>query len=792
MTFVRSMAGMAGVALLLAGNPLSAQTPTVTEEVTVTAQRVEESLQDVPISIITRSGEELEEQAIGDVQALAETAPGVVVSGQSSTTGEVAVYIRGIGSSTLGLGTEPTVGYYVDGVYMPRPQALVAPFVDLERIEILRGPQGTLWGRNSTAGAINVVTRAPENEFHGRLFLSGSEFDASPSASGSRYGLSLTGPVTDKVWGRLTGTASSIDDPTFNEFLDAGSDNFDGASLRAALTFVPADSLIYTIRADSTNDDAHANFHLKPGDVSAYSTVGTLNRFYGFSDPNDVHRVAVDTAPLSEHSEAGFSLDIDKAMNGGMSFKSISSWREFDSLRDADVDGSPLRIATTSGAFDSAWWSQEVQWSGANDRANWVAGAYAFGEDSRSDVDTVSDTALLGVWAFANSPQLFLFDPTTFCSLGVLAPPTLCGPQYFQALAPLLGLPLPGNPTPLPFQTDLDSSLYAVYGQANWSLGERTTVTTGARYTADEKTHTQQTVNFQTFQPATQTLSDNWSALTPKLGLEHRPNENLMLYGAITAGYKSGGYNSISLQPAFDEETVTSYEVGLKSQLADRRVRINLAAFSYDYDDLQVAVLYPDRSVVENAASARIQGLDVELSARPNPRFGFDLALEFLDDEFRQFESLDPVGLAAFVEQLLAIGAIDPSDVLLGGGSSLPVAPTDLSGNGLPRAPDLSATASMHYTFDLGASGSLLARGEYQYTDDVTFDAFEHFTQPSYGLFHAQIRWTAARGGLFVAAYGRNLGDEEYRVSELFTNYTGSLRVWAPPAEIGLQFGFDF
>ncbi len=764
----------------------------VADEITVTAQRIEEAVQDVPISIVTRTGEELEQQAIGDVQALAEAAPGVVISGQSPTSGEVAIYIRGIGSSTLGIGTEPTVGYYVDGVYMPRPQAAVNPFLDLERIEILRGPQGTLWGRNSTAGAVNVVTRAPQAEFHGRLFTSLSELNSSEKAEGRRYGLSLTGPVSSKVWARFTGATAQVEDPTYNDYLNAGADNFDGVTLRGALTFLPSDSLTFTIRADSTDDDAHANFPFKPGDVSPYSTVGTLNRFYGYSEPDDVHRVSVETASVSPYEESGFSLSLNKTMSGGTSFTSISSWREFDSMRDADIDGSPHAFITNSGTFESKWWSQEFQFHGANERANWVAGAYAFNEESRSHVNNITDTALLGVWLFANSPQTFLFDPTNFCSLGFLAPTFLCGPNYYNAVAPFLGLPVPGNPQPLPFEANLDSSLYATYGQVDWTLSDRVTLTTGARYTADEKDHDQAALDFQTFQTTGQFLSDSWSALTPKLGLEFRPRDNVMLYGAATAGYKSGGYNSVSLQPAFDEETVTSYEIGIKSSVANRKVRINASAFHYDYDDLQVAVLYPDRSVVENAATARIRGLDFEFSARPNPRFAFDLSLELLDDEFVEFTSLDPVLQAQFVEQLLAAGLIDPSQVLLGGGGALPIPPSDLSGNGLPRAPDLSATASLSYTFDLGSSGSLTARGEYQYTDDVAFDAFERFVQPSYSLLHAQLRWTSGQGRLFLAAYARNLGDQEYRLSQFFVSYTGSLAVWAPPAEVGLQFGIDF
>ncbi len=785
---------------LLAALPAAGQTPddpeaTVADEITVTAQKIEESVQDVPISIVTRTGEELDVQAIGDMQALAQAAPGVVASSQTPTTGEVTLTIRGVGSSVLGLGTEATVGYYVDGVYMPRPQAATNPFLDLERVEILRGPQGTLWGRNSTAGAINVVTRAPRGEFHGRLFGAVSQLDASEPAEGARYGLSLTGPVSQKVWGRLSASSATVEDATYNDFLGARGDNFDGASWRGGLTFLPAESLTFTIRADSTDDDAHSNFYFKPGDVSPYSTLGAINRFFGYTDPEDIHRIATETAPLSSYRESGYSLHVDKVTNGGLSLQSISSWRDFDSMRDADIDGSPVTFATTSGAFESEWWSQEFQLHGSSERASWVAGAYAFGERSLSDVNTLTDQGLLGVWLFALSPQTFLFDPATNCSLGVLAPSFLCGIDYYGAIAPFLGLPLPGNTAALPFRTDLDTSLAAGYGQVDWHLSDRVTLTTGARYTVDDKEHRQQTINFATYQPSVQTLDDSWSALTPRLGLEFRPRDNLMLYGSAAAGFKSGGYNSISLQPAFDEETVRSFEVGVKSSLLDRKVRISAAAFHYDYDDLQVSVLYPDRSQVENAANARIQGLDFELAMRPTSRLAFDLGFELLDNEFTDYESVDPVALAAFTEQLLAGALIDPLAILTGGGGeggALPFAPRDLSGNSLPRAADFSATAALQYTFDLGAAGDLLARGEYQYTDDVTFDAFGHFVQPSYGLFHAQLRWVAPGDRLFVAAYGRNLGDEEYKLFEYFTNYTGSLRVWAPPTEVGVQVGFDF
>ena len=770
----------------------SAETPesTMAEEITVTAQRVEESLQDVPISIVTLSGEDLEERAILDVQGLAEAAPGVVVSNQSSTTGEMSLVIRGIGSNTFGLGTESTVGYYIDGAYLPRPQGFANPFLDLERVEILRGPQGTLWGRNSTGGAINLVTRAPEGQFRGRLFASGSDFAAPEGATGRRLGLSLTGPLTPKVWARASGTGTLIEEATWNDHLNEGSDANDGLSYRLGLTFLPSDSLTYTLRADRTDDDSHGNFHLKPGDVSPLSLVGTLSRFYGFDNPMDVHRIAANIAPTSRYEESGFSLHVDKVLGGGATnLTSISSWRDFDSRRRADVDAMPVDFVENVGEYGSEWWSQEVQLRGDGDRASWIAGLYAFGEDGRTVTDTRSDSALFGVWLFANNPGIFLFDPTTFCSLGIFAPPTLCGPAYFGAVAPFLGLALPGTvATGNIFDTVLDSESWAGYGQVDWRLSDRVTLTTGLRYTSDEKQHTQTTVDFATQAPATESLEDSWSAVTPKLGLEIRPRDNLMVYGSVTTGYKSGGFNSISLQPSFDEETITSYEVGVKSR-STGGVTLNASAFSYDYDDLQVAVLYPDRSEVENAASARIRGVDVDLLVRPNPRFGFDLSVEFLDDEFREFTSRNPTAIADVQDRILEAGSLDVLGLL---GAGFLVEPTDQAGKGLPRAPDFSAAAALHYVFDLGGAGSLLARGEYQYTDDLAFDPFENFIQPARDLVHAQLRWTAPRTPLSVSLYGRNLSDEEYRLTEFFTTYTGSLRVWAPPREVGVQLGFDF
>lgn len=766
--------------------------PVIEEEIEVTAQRVEQRLQEVPISVLVVSGEDMEDRGIRDVQALADAAPGVVVSGHSPTSGEVSLFIRGVGSNTAGLGAEGAVSYYVDGVYMPRPQSLVGSFLDLERAEVLRGPQGTLWGRNSAGGAISLVTRAPGPEFRGAARASMRRFDSPGKAAGTRYGFSLTGPFTKKLWGRVSAADLSVDDPTWNEHLGRASKNLDGFSGRGALSFVANDSLTFLLRSDATDDDSHHNFALKPGDTSPGSIVGTLIRFYGLSDPADVHRAASGEQPVSAFRENGVSLHAYKTFGGrGLNLTSISSAREFASNRRADVDGTVLSFVDTAGSYDSEWWSQELQLQGAADRFNFVFGLYGFGEKGRHLTNARTDPGLLTTWFVAAAAPVFGLDPDTFCSI---ADPTLCGPDYYRTL----GLPPTGTlVTANKFDALLDSESHAAYGQIDWALGDRVTLTTGVRYTRDDKDYSLETLTRERGL-GVEALSDSWRRVTPKLGLEFRFRDDLMIYAASSTGYKSGGFNSVSFQPSFGPEELSSYEVGFKAS-SRRGVTLNASAFSYDYEDMQVEVLQLDQSYVANAAASEARGIDLELRVRPGEKLAFDLSVAFLDDEFESFDSLDPAAIGRFIETGLSVlGAIHDIFTLfvlierierLQAEAETPIS---LAGNGFPRAPDLSASTSLTYRADLGRFGALTSRGEYQYTDDVAFDSFGRFVQPAHALLHANLRWDSPRNRFSINLYGRNLTDEEYRLTEFHTNYTTSLRVWAPPREIGLRFGLDF
>jgi iron complex outermembrane receptor protein len=768
----------------------------VEDEVEVTAQRVEQKLQDVPISIVTVSGEDMADRGIGDAHALADAAPGVVMSGHSPVSGESSLFVRGVGSNTSGLGVEAAVGYYVDGVYMPRPQSLLGSFFDLERAEVLRGPQGTLWGRNSTGGAIHLVTRAPEPEFHGTMRASLRRYDSPEDADGRSYGLSLTGPLTERLWGRVAGTDLSVEDATWNEHLRRRTKNLDGFSGRGALSLLAGPALTFTLRADTTNDDSHHNFHLKPGDTSPRSIVGTLVRFYGLSDPADVHRAASGELPFSAFEESGISLHAYRTFgNRGLNLTSISSAREFASNRRADVDGTALSYVDTAGSYESEWWSQEFQLQGATRRTNFVFGLYGFGEDGHHLTDARTDPALLQVWFVAGAAPIFGLNPDTYCSI---LDPTLCGPAFYEYLARDAGFALPGSlVTANRFDTLLDSVSYAAYGQVDWALGDRLTLTTGVRYTRDDKDYSLETLT-QTGGLATEELADSWRRVTPKLGLEFRPRDALLFYAAASSGYKSGGFNAVSFQPSFGPETMNSYEVGFKVS-SRRGVTLNASAFSYDYDDMQVEVLHLDHSYVANAAESGARGIDLDLRVRPNDKLAFDLSMEFLDDEFESFDSRDPGAIAKYIQAGASVlGSLTDFDSLFDAITLIEELEAaaerevDLSGNSLPRAPDLSATVSLSYRTDVGRRGALTARGEYHYTDDVAFDPFARFEQPGYGLLHGNLRWDSPRQRFSVNLYGRNLTDEEYRLTEFHTNYTTSLRVWAPPREVGVQLGFDF
>lgn len=763
----------------------------VEDTVTVTAQRVEQALQDVPISIVTYDGKDLQDRRIDDLQELALATPGLDMTGQQSSNGEGSISIRGIGSNTFGLGTESTVGYYVDGIYMPRPQTFVNQFLDLERVEVLRGPQGTLWGRNSTGGALNVLTKAPTRELDGRITASYGEYDSSDSAHQSQFTLAVGGAVNEQIWARLSGSWTQNDDPTFNELIGSTIEGFDGLGLRLGLTFLPSDVLSVTVRADVTDDDAHNNYSLRPGGITPASTLGTLQRFFelpALSD--DVFRIAANVAPVSQYEENGVSVDLNWLLASGANLQSLTSWRDYATLRRADIDGTALNFVENFSDIAGEWWSQEFKLNGSTARTDWIAGLYAFHEEGLANIDTRTDLALFEVDFFANNPGLFLFDPSNFCSLGFLAPSFLCGIDYYSAIAPFIGLSLPGNLSQGNFfVTDLDSDSYAAYGQVYWQLSDRLTATAGMRYTDDEKTHVQTAIDFVTQAPFTERQNDSWSAFTPKLGLEYRPSASTLVYGSLTTGFKSGGFNSISVQPSYDEETILSTEFGFKTSLLERKLTLNGALFSYQYDDLQVAVLFPDRSSVENAAEATINGLDFDLEARPNDRLTFNLGVSILDDEFDRFESQDPFAVAAAQNVLRAQGILDPVQLALAAAS---VPTSDLSGRSLPRAPDYSLSASLQYLFSLGNAGTLSARAQFNATDDIAFDGFSNLVQPGYETLAAQLSYRPQRGSWFVTLYGRNLTNEEIKVNEIFFSLAGSLQVYAPPQSVGLQVGFDF
>lgn len=762
---------------------------TVRDEVVVTAQRVEQTVQEVPISLIALDGEELEQTSIDDVSELATTVPGLVISGQASSDGQVSLFLRGIGSSTQGIGVESTVGFYVDGIYVPRPQALVTDFLDVQRVEVLRGPQGTLWGRNSTGGALNVITRSPQASFRGRLMGEYAELDGPASAEEQRYNFSLSGPLSDRIWGRLAAQRAVADDFTLNRSTGSTVRNADSLAGRVGVTFAPADDWALTVRLDAVDDDAHDNFQLRPQLSSDTNTLGTLLRFFDIGLPTDVHAIASDLTPISEYQESGLSVHGDWSLAPNVRLESITGYRELESFRRSDIDGTPLEFVENLDSADVDWWSQELKLNGSTERTEWIAGLYYFEEEAANFTDLPSDQALFSVFFFASNPQLFLFDPTDFCSLGFVAPTSFCGIDYYGLFAPSLGLPLPGNKASANFfDRSLSTESAAVYGQLYWHLSDRLTLTGGLRYTDDSKRHQLTTLDFTTFTPQSRAESDGWSALTPKVGVEFRPNDETMLYGSVTTGYKSGGFNSTSIQPSFDEESITSYEVGIKSSLLDRELTLNASAFLYDYDDLQVQVLFPDRSRVENAASAEVQGVELDLRYQPTYRLGLSLGVALLDDEFDGFFSQDPVTIAGVQDELSRQGIFDPVAV----GMAVAAVPVlDLSGNGLPRAPDTEVTASLQYTFELGES-ELTALGRYQYTDDIAFDPFERLVQESYGVFDASLRYTPGSGGWWVNVYGRNLGDEEYRLTELFVSFTGSLAVWAPPRSYGVQVGWGF
>jgi iron complex outermembrane recepter protein len=666
------------------------------ETVIVTAQRRSTDLQETPVAITAFGSRALEARSVTDVQSLATAATGLSYNKVSNF---VQLSIRGVSLEQINLGGEPGVAFHMDGVYVARPFAADAVLSDLERVEVLRGPQGTLYGRNATGGSVNLIPNQPRADFAASVGLTLGDY------ARRRGEFMVNGALNDSqtVQGRISVTADQHDGYITN--LGNGEDLDDGNTLsaRAALgiDFSPATRLILSVDHTRT-DDTGPVFDVGriPGTAPALGGQVT-------ADPRTIY---IDGPASNDFKASGVSARLTTSF-GDLEFVSITSYRDTSFRLQSDLDGTDFFLINEDLREAAEQWSQEFQLSSkGSGRLDWLIGAYAFTEDGTLN------------YAF----------------------------------------PVPLLATTITFDANQKTDAYAVFGQASYHFTDRLTGTFGLRYSHESKSG--DTTQFLFVRNAV-SLSDSWNAWTPKIGFEYQLNDRTMAYISVSRGFKAGGLNTTSLQAdAYDPEYIWSTEVGVKMRAFDNRLQLNWAAFAYEYSDLQVNQFAVGQSFIANAASARGQGLEVELLARPTPGFQLDASLSALDATFDEFSTLD-----TFRPELGIL---------------------DLKGNSLPRAPRISLGLGLQQAFSLPGGSSLTARADYAYKSEFYFTPFntDYARSPSTGVVNARLAWEDSAEQWSVAVFGRNLTDEVvFQTVTVSGINAGTIVLYAPPRTWGLE-----
>lgn len=699
-----------------------AESGTLIEEVFVTAQKRAENLQQVPISITALSGDELREAGLRETRDLARLLPNVDIKNAFGNDFPV-ITIRGVGQVDTRPTSASSTAVHIDQVplALSSPAALAAQLFDIERVEVLKGPQGTLYGRNTTAGTINFIAVKPTDTLDGFIDVRAGRFD------NTRVEAALGGPLGDRVRVRIAGVTEHSNGWVTARALSPSEKNkpWGGADRYALRLTVDWDI------SEHTSISANAHGGQDRSQKQPYQFSGTVNPatrgrcsaiqqgyrdplactdFLGYSD-RDGDPYAGDYNFLGSYDSdsQGFALNARHEMSWA-TLTSIIGYDEVNRRLAEEPDANPFTSLHQSYAELMRQFSQELRLTSADTgNARWILGAIYLDDQIRVGRD-------------GN-----LFDR---------APVYL----YMDAVQ--------------------DGRSSALFGQWELPFHERWKVTAGARYTRDEKSY--RYVRWRNIIASSadvtwpdppagvpaldRSLGKSWNEVSGRLALDYRVSDDILTYASISRGYKAGGFPSGLTHTreqlvGYDPETVLAYEIGLKSFLFDRSLRLNLAGFYYAYRDMQVFTTIPqpppnpNTQLLTNAAESTVAGLEAEMLWKPTERFEVALAAGWLDASFDKF-TYSPDGVR------------------------------DPTGNDLPNAPRFKTDSRAKYEVPLGGGSAVAASANYSWRDRTFFDLFNvpYLGEGSYGLVSARLAWTSSDKKIELALWGENLSDEVYLV----------------------------
>ncbi len=745
------------------------------EEIIVTAQKREENVQDVPISVQAFSAEALDARGITDVLSLPSITPGMVYS---VIAGFSVIYIRGIGTDAFLPSADASISTYIDGIFFPYTHGLVQSFGAVERIEVLKGPQGTLFGRNSTGGAINVTTRKPTDSFEGSLQTSFGSFN---ERSIRAY---LNIPLSDSFFVNVSGLYKKAD-PYYSlspqSPLDAGALELDEETgVRVRARWLPSDSLEMTLTGllveqtgtgSSVNQNTNPNLQYRPlgaTETPPHQTSADYRPFLNLKNPTVYGEVSyfadwLDIKLLSSYQDtttsAGIDYDATRAPLVAFSAEQMARVRTHE-----------LQLISNESSFGSDWMT-------------WIGGIYHIA--SRAGYDEVM---------FSVGRELPAFGTV----LGALVNPE----------RPLLGLAgltrlLGGTLSGLGTSVDINAMGYmevestAFYTQSTIQLPYDIALTLGGRYQVESREMKSSRDQLQLTDTVFIPLFDfrdqraDLSNFSPKIALDYRLTDDVMTYASYQRGFKSGTFNILNIYTPtqyVEPETVKAVEVGIKSRLFDQRLQFNAALFRTDIEDMQVqflSLLSGGAVRFETAKGARISGVDLDLIWEVAPSLLPGLVATangaFLDAEYTDYP-----GASGFTDTGVPFGGTG----LVVGGGVLPG--RDFSGNRIVRSPEFSGTVGLSYTFD-ALDGTFEVAADLYHNSGYFYSAqnIASAEESAYELLDARISYWYAPLDLRVTLFGKNLTDTVYALNRLPTDI-GTWTTYAPPQIWGVRVQWEF
>lgn len=737
-----AMGAIASAAYAQDARAQDAEPASSVEDIIVTARRTEESAQKTPLALTAFSGQTLERTGAQQVTDLQGAVPNLnLVQGRGSSN-STNIYIRGIGQPDALQTFDPAVGVYVDDVYYSRIRGSQFDLLDLERVEILRGPQGTLYGKNTIGGAMKLVSRRPGQEFRARASAAYGDYDL------MEFQGAVSGPVTDTLALGLSALHSErggyVTDPaTGAEYNDKNT-----SAARASLAWDPTSTFRIDLNVDYSKDDAGMTVGQAQNSLTnllgapAYS-VPTPTPEYGFktrTTPGLPNETRLETW--------GSALRMTWDLSDRLTLKSITSYRELSTDDYIDFDATELEIADALVAVDQKQTSQEFQLTYSSDRLTAVGGVYWLKEKVGSHQESYND------------------DLTA----NLVLPPLWNGDYTFTRF----------------IDDNLETTSKAIFGNVSYAVTDALRLSAGVRYTEEEKEYDRFTyvtsnspflVSSYGFAPP----AGKWEDTSIMLSADYQLSDDAMVYARYAQGFKSGGFNgranSVKESTAYAPETADTFEVGAKTQYWDNRLRLNLAAFMTKYSDFQARVAGKENDLVTgvpigvlsviNAGELDIFGFEIEGVATPMRGLTLDTQIGFLDADYKEFkdESFPAFGNSrAFQDP-----AFSPKWTVRVGGQ-------------------------YEWTLDGGSSVTVGAAAKYRSRMALAVDntlvnsdtEIAGMYQDAYWLYDARVVWSDSADRYSVGLYGQNLADEVYKtdaqefssIGNIRTAYYGAPRTW--------------